>query len=396
MTNHPLPWIKHIESALAEATHIPLWEGAPAFPWEAFSLALAKTLGVEEISIANHKTHWISEKDLLSSLGKNPKQSSIEISPLGTVHWIMAAEDIAKITNALLSPTSPTKGFSDPGFQEGFYQFLLLKALYSLDSTKAFSDLQPRLIDLAELPKEETLAVDVSISLKNQTLWGRLVFPPAWRETLRKHYGQKKVDIFAKAKISPIEVIGKLEAGSCSLPLSTWEKVKAGDFLILDRCSYDPHMQKGTFTLVLENTPLFTVKAKKGELKILNYASHNEEGTVMSDDYLPEEEPMEENLPEENLEEEAFSEEEETPSWDTKPAGPLISPREIPINLVVEVDRIRISLDKLLQLEPGNVLELSMRPEQGVNVTVGGKRVARAEIVKLGETLGLKILEIGE
>ena len=74
----------------------------------------------------------------------------------------------------------------------------------------------------------------------------------------------------------------------------------------------------------------------------------------------------------------------------------LISSQKIPLTLVIEVDRIRMSLDKLLQLAPGNVLDLSVRPEQGVYVTIGGKKVAHGEIIKLGDALGLKILQLGD
>jgi flagellar motor switch protein FliN/FliY len=55
-----------------------------------------------------------------------------------------------------------------------------------------------------------------------------------------------------------------------------------------------------------------------------------------------------------------------------------------------------MNLEKLLQLQPGNVLDLNVRPEQGVSVTLNGKRVARAELVKLGDVLGIKILHLGE
>ncbi|NDE82905.1 MAG: YscQ/HrcQ family type III secretion apparatus protein, partial [Chlamydiia bacterium] len=51
---------------------------------------------------------------------------------------------------------------------------------------------------------------------------------------------------------------------------------------------------------------------------------------------------------------------------------------------------------QLLELRPGNVLDLQVKPEQGVYVTVGGKRIARGELIKLGDVLGLKILKIGE
>ena len=42
------------------------------------------------------------------------------------------------------------------------------------------------------------------------------------------------------------------------------------------------------------------------------------------------------------------------------------------------------------------MIDLGVRPEQSVSITVNGSRVARAELVQIGEALGLKILEIGQ
>jgi flagellar motor switch/type III secretory pathway protein FliN len=55
-----------------------------------------------------------------------------------------------------------------------------------------------------------------------------------------------------------------------------------------------------------------------------------------------------------------------------------------------------MNVDKLLQLSPGNVLELGVKPEQGVYITIGGKRLAHAELIKVGETLGVKILKLAQ
>ena len=76
--------------------------------------------------------------------------------------------------------------------------------------------------------------------------------------------------------------------------------------------------------------------------------------------------------------------------------GKLIGSKDIPLNLVVEIGRLRMSVEKLLQLQPGNMIDLGVRPEQSVSITVNGSRVARAELVQIGEALGLKILEIGQ
>ncbi len=80
----------------------------------------------------------------------------------------------------------------------------------------------------------------------------------------------------------------------------------------------------------------------------------------------------------------------------TRPPEVLTSPGKIPFPIVVEVDRIKMSLEKLLQLTPGNVIELDVHPNQGVYLTVHGKKIAKGELVKIGEVLGVKITETGD
>lgn len=69
--------------------------------------------------------------------------------------------------------------------------------------------------------------------------------------------------------------------------------------------------------------------------------------------------------------------------------------KELPLTVVAEVARVRISLEKLMQLQPGNMLDLGTHPGQGVSLTVNGQCVGRAELIQLGDALGLRILEIG-
>lgn len=68
---------------------------------------------------------------------------------------------------------------------------------------------------------------------------------------------------------------------------------------------------------------------------------------------------------------------------------------EIPLNIVIEVGRIQMSLKKLLELEPGNLLELDIHPENGVDLVVNSKCIAKGELLKIGDVLGVRILEKG-
>lgn len=73
----------------------------------------------------------------------------------------------------------------------------------------------------------------------------------------------------------------------------------------------------------------------------------------------------------------------------------LLAPREVPLNVVVEVGRVQMNVEKLLALEPGNLLELNIHPEQGVDLVINSKKVGKGELIRIGDNLGVRILEIG-
>lgn len=68
---------------------------------------------------------------------------------------------------------------------------------------------------------------------------------------------------------------------------------------------------------------------------------------------------------------------------------------DISLIVTAEVARIQMSVKKLVELQPGNLLELNVHPEDGIDLVVNGKRVARGELLSLGDALGVRVLEIG-
>lgn len=68
--------------------------------------------------------------------------------------------------------------------------------------------------------------------------------------------------------------------------------------------------------------------------------------------------------------------------------------KDLTITVSVELARITITLDELMNLSPGNTLELPAYADKKVTLSVNGQKVGVAEMLQLGDTLGLKILEI--
>lgn len=91
---------------------------------------------------------------------------------------------------------------------------------------------------------------------------------------------------------------------------------------------------------------------------------------------------------------EAEEEEEEEAEPESEEKQP-VSLGEIPLTITVEVARIQMPLLKLMELQPGNLLDLNVHPENGVDLIVNGKRFAKAELLLIGEVLGVRILDIG-
>lgn len=72
----------------------------------------------------------------------------------------------------------------------------------------------------------------------------------------------------------------------------------------------------------------------------------------------------------------------------------LFHPSVIPLTLSVEITRLSISLEKLLELQPGNILSTHVSPESGVKLCLAGRPIAKGELMNLGDAIGVKITEI--
>lgn len=71
----------------------------------------------------------------------------------------------------------------------------------------------------------------------------------------------------------------------------------------------------------------------------------------------------------------------------------VLATLELPVH--VELGRVEVTVQELLELMPGSVLELDKAVGEPVEVYVAGKLIARGEVVVvLGERLGVRITEL--
>ncbi|MCP5506463.1 MAG: type III secretion system cytoplasmic ring protein SctQ [Chlamydiales bacterium] len=373
-------WIRKVETLVAGEVDVPMWGSIPAFPWKAFAKEISTALEMKPLKISAGTAEWKKGGSILTGMGRSPLQLAIELSPLkGSFSLVFPSEDFAKISSWAIHPDAENTGFSDPYLQKGFFRFLCAEGIEAIERLQTFPGLAPKLIDMP-LAKEDAYCIDIAFEHEGETVWGRMICPEAFQQEMKKHFSHDWNFSIPSTLYTSLYPTLSLAAGRTNLSQEGWNKIQEGDFVILDHCSYYPHLKKGTFQLQCGGKPLFQVKAKEDSIKILDYAHYFEEKTMDEDNF-----------------EDSFGTpgEEEAVSVEDAPSGPLLSPKKVPISLTVEVARIKMGLDKLLKLKPGNVLELGVQVEKGVNLVANGECVGKGELIQIGDVIGVKITKLG-
>jgi flagellar motor switch protein FliN len=387
MNEAPLYWLETVTAAVDALKEIPLWGHPPDFPLAAVEEKLEELFRAPvKLSIENRELRF--SDSALSGLGSHPFTMALELTPLSTPFYLaMGQEEIGKLVQLTLSTEKGGKGFTTPTFQEGFWHFFMLQVLKEIDELHPFGNLSLKIAATSPLPEQQAISFDISLKIQEQTLWARILCPIAFTHAFKAHFATSASLLQTSPLSKKLELPVRMVVAHTTLMLSEWKKVKKGDAILLDACSFDPVLNEGNVTLALSETPLFFARPRGDQLEITDYVQYNEE-PMSEEDALSNEEESHEEEPtiEEQDQEHLWSDEEQSKE--------LFDPQEIPLALTIEVARFKIALDKLLQLRPGNVIELPVRPEQGVDITIGGKKMAKGELVKLGDALAVKILEL--
>ena len=363
-----LSWIRRISSELAELNTIPLFGNAPPFDWALFSEKISSHFGVH-VQIRPKEQVWKEAASIKKGLSSTVHTLPISITPIGTIYWMQSAEDRAKLTSLMMRQTNKPRAPLSDIFQEGFSRFLALQSLNLISEIPTFSNLTLQISDEKE-EIEKSFCIDIEINLDEKSTWGRLVIPQNFRSLWIQHFSHLQTDYFPQEIAKQTFLSLSLKTGSIILRQDEWEKIQVGDFLLLDQGSYDARKGVGVCLLMLNSTPLFNAKIKQGKAELTDYAFYYED--IMENQG------------------ETPSEEEFMPPVE----GEKVSLKETPIYVTIEIAKLKMTLDKLMHLTPGNMLELPVHPDQGVSLTVNGQTVGRAELLYLGEQLGIRILEI--
>ena len=76
------------------------------------------------------------------------------------------------------------------------------------------------------------------------------------------------------------------------------------------------------------------------------------------------------------------------------PLGDISMILDIPVQLTVELGRVKISIKHILQLAQGSVVELDALAGEPMDVLVNGYLIAQGEVVVVNEKFGVRLTDI--
>jgi len=349
------------------AEAIPLFGNASPFDWHRLSSLLASRFEIKDFSVQPLEQAWCTAEEVEKRVGAHYFCASIYLNPIPyPFYFVIPKADKNKLTASMMQGKTKTQ-ISEP-LKEGFCRFLVLEALAASSGIEPIAKLTPSLGEKAQIPEEHAFCIDVEISFDDQSCWSRLILPSSFRKAWVEHFSMNPPEYFSTQLAKATELILGLECGSVLLSQKEWSELEPGDFVLLDQGNYDVESNTSIASLKIGTIPLFQAKIAKDRMELLEYAFTNEE----------------------NMEQNNESSSSLTPADEEN-----VSIKDIPLNVCVELARLKITLDRLMHLNAGNMIELPIHPDQGVSLTVNGKKVGRAELLYLGESLGIRILELG-
>lgn len=442
-------WIKQVDPLLFSQDEPLLLGPTPPFSWQDLTTSLQEHLHLPELSLRPRELHWRDDNHLFEGLDNSPQKLQFILAPLeGSAFWVMPEKDLWNLFTWVLAEKATNADILNDELKEGFYQFIAIEVLSLLEKSGLFKDLSPQLAETQSFPQGPFLCLDVEIQSHQTTLWGRLCLSPDFRRSW-KHFREAAPHEPLTSSLAPkLELTLNIEAGEAILSAREWETVQLGDLLIIENSSYDPELKKGNVHLTFKGKKIFRGRLRHDHIKLSEYPLYFEELGSMDkdhpfkehkDDSLPEDDDfssfdedeedlfledeelaaaLEEELrlkkEDEGHEEEAIGESleegnegalEEEQKEETVPKAQeteeepaeekkILAPNEIPFVVSVEIAHIRLTVQQLLELSPGNQLSLGKEPDNLVDLVVNGKCIGKGELVRVGEVLGVRILHL--
>lgn len=380
-------WSDYITDRIAESFDLPTT--AIELPTAAIEEALATALHANKLSLNTERPLPTSCEEATALISESLSGSIFFPAFGSSLTWILSESAVRALFSTLLRKKLSSDESITPDLAHAI-QHVLAAAVLEATTKAGFAPASGALIQQSAQPTQSGALFPITCHIDESEIRFQLFAPYSLLSKL-----EKKQSVPTPEQLRSWKRPLALEVGSVSLNLSELKSLAHGDCLLLDRCTLDPTTYHGTMTFTLHGKALFRAKLKGNECKLLDYPFDAIGATPMDEMDPKEIGPHEETPPPASespwLEEEAESEGALEP---VEQAKSTLAPHQIPLELKVELGHIEMSAARLTELAPGQVIDLGIRPEQGVECTVGGKRVAKGLLVKIGEMIGVRITEI--
>jgi len=281
--------------------------------------------------------------------------------------------------------------------EEGILQFLVLQVLRTMFSGDEAGKIQVRLDNILNnskalmplvVPETHMVLMNFSVSVGGHT--GCFQFfipatvlaklPPHADASIRAHRMQQNL-IRAKPRLALPRLFLRAEIGYAEISLAQFKGLRPGDGIILDELSLRPaereegraELRVGTgFSGHLDCRLSFDgrgYKAKVEKLVLGALLENVDEGFSVGGKRKGER--MDPNQ---------------------LTAAPLLG--DVPMRLVVELARIPVTLEEVVEMKVGHIIDLGRLASDPLNLVVNGKTVGQGELVEFEGQLGIRLIAI--
>jgi flagellar motor switch protein FliN len=436
LSDTPWSFLKAMSRELYKLDQTPLLGYVPSFPWEQFAHTFSSSLGLQECVVTATDPIWRESSALCEGLSNDCFWAEIAATSISTGCFVAVPKsDLLTLMQLVLGISNQAARTQPQELQETFYHFLTTQTLQTVNSIEFDKRFSFKAAAYDKACTETALTRDIQLAIGTEKIVLRLFLPASFQTEWRAAYSIKDNELPpTKERLAETFTTLHVQAGKTALTLNELLSIQPGDFLLIDRPYYIPESDQHHVIVSLENRPFFRAELENGSLKILEIPLRHEVDDSMVDKVnppippskytpgdLPSELPLidEDENPFEDEDEDETDEEfdlvEEEVTEQTIPVSPKKEPtptikqtpkitdeplkeltaNDIPLTVIVEVAEIQMSAQKLMELQAGNVIDLDVAPESGVNLMVNGRVVGKGELLKIGDSIGVRILQMG-
>lgn len=244
--------------------------------------------------------------------------------------------------------------FSDERLTKGAVGFLIANFTELLNEKKIFPSIAFYLSECADM-HDTFQMLKLELLLENSyPLVVELYFPELFVESFYDHFSSSMRPL---SNDLPFTV--NITIGHVKLSKDVFRACKVHDAILLDESLYIPHDKKGLGRLNFAGHSFAQVRINHSTIKFLDFNP------------LPDEVDMEQNS-----------------------ESPLKSLSEVNLEFQIEFARLNISFSEFEKLTTGQTLEIAKDNPTSCYLTLHGQRVAKGELVKVGEQMAFLVEEL--